>query len=94
MLLTEELPQFPAAVSAETLDGSPVIVTIEFDDADAVFTAAHLAGGTIERPIEEMFWEARHGHGGQGNQHNNSEQDEVEDHQEPVGLPAPGPRSP
>lgn len=43
------------AVSPETLGGSPVLLLLEVADVDAVFAQAVEAGGTVMRPVMDVF---------------------------------------
>jgi uncharacterized glyoxalase superfamily protein PhnB len=62
LLLSQEVPELDALAPA-TIGGSPVLLMIELDDAeiDAAAERAVAAGGSVERPVAEMFWGERYG---------------------------------
>jgi PhnB protein len=44
-----------------TLGGTPVVLALEVDDADAAFARAVAAGAQVRQPLADMFWGDRHG---------------------------------
>jgi PhnB protein len=44
-----------------TLGGTPVVLALEVDDADAAFARAVAAGAPVRQPLADMFWGDRHG---------------------------------
>ncbi|QGN33839.1 VOC family protein [Microlunatus sp. Gsoil 973] len=44
-----------------SIGGTPVVLSLEVDDADAVFARAIAAGATVRQPVSDMFWGDRHG---------------------------------
>jgi uncharacterized glyoxalase superfamily protein PhnB len=53
--------EMEGARSARALGGSPVWLTLEVADADAVFARAIRAGATVRMPLADMFWGSRYG---------------------------------
>ncbi|NJO42733.1 MAG: VOC family protein [Cyanobacteria bacterium CRU_2_1] len=55
--------EFPDAncLSPTTLNGSPVTIHLDVDDADAWFEQAVKAGATVTMPLEDAFWGDRYG---------------------------------
>ncbi len=47
--------------SPEKLGGTCVRITLEVDDADAVFARAVERGSVVRMPMKDMFWGARYG---------------------------------
>ena len=47
--------------SPEKLGGTCVRITLEVDDADAVFARAVERGSVVLMPMQDMFWGARYG---------------------------------
>jgi PhnB protein len=45
----------------QTLGGTSVRVTLQTDDADAVFVRGVARGARILMPVQDMFWGARYG---------------------------------
>jgi len=48
-------------VSPQSLGGTPVTVTFETDDVDAVWQRALAAGAEVVHPVMDAFWGDRHG---------------------------------
>ena len=44
-----------------TLGGTPVVLALEVNDADAAFARAVAAGAQVRQPLADMFWGDRHG---------------------------------
>jgi PhnB protein len=44
-----------------SLGGTPVRITMNVDDADAVVARAENAGASVIMPVQDMFWGARYG---------------------------------
>jgi uncharacterized glyoxalase superfamily protein PhnB len=60
IMLSDEFPE-RGALSAASLNGSPVSVFLYVPDADAVFASAVAAGATVQAPLMDMFWGDRWG---------------------------------
>lgn len=60
LLVSEEISEL-GAIGPHTLGGSPLLLLLEIDDVDTVADRATRAGGEIEMPVTEMFWEERYG---------------------------------
>jgi PhnB protein len=60
VLISEETPSLNA-LAPPTIGGSPVMLMIEVNNADALARRAVEAGATIEMPVDEMFWGERYG---------------------------------
>jgi PhnB protein len=44
-----------------SVGGTPVVLSLEVADADAVFAQAIAAGAAVRQPLGDMFWGDRHG---------------------------------
>jgi uncharacterized glyoxalase superfamily protein PhnB len=60
LLLSEETPSLKA-LAPTTIGGTPVLLTIETTDVDAVAERAVAAGAEVEIEVQEMFWGERYG---------------------------------
>jgi PhnB protein len=60
VMLVDEAPQH-GMPGPKSLNGSPVIIHLYVDDADAVAARAAAAGAKITMPVSEMFWGDRYG---------------------------------
>jgi PhnB protein len=60
IMLAEETPEW-GALSPTTLKGSPVILHLYVENADAAFERAVAAGATPVMPVADMFWGDRYG---------------------------------
>jgi uncharacterized glyoxalase superfamily protein PhnB len=60
VLLVDENPQW-GNLGPLSLKGSPVVIHLSVDDADALAARAVAAGAKITMPVSEMFWGARYG---------------------------------
>jgi uncharacterized glyoxalase superfamily protein PhnB len=60
LYLSEEFPEM-CNKSPQTLNGSPVTLHLQVDNADAWFDRAVHAGATVIMPLENMFWGDRYG---------------------------------
>jgi PhnB protein len=58
--IADEFPEM-GVLAPPTIGGTPVVLALEVDDADAVFARAIAAGATVRQPVAEMFWGDRHG---------------------------------
>jgi PhnB protein len=58
--LADEHPPY-GQVSPQTLGGTPILLSLEVDDADAVGEAMVKAGATVVIPIEDRFYGKREG---------------------------------
>ncbi len=55
--------EFPAmgVPGPGSIGGTPVVLALEVDDAEAVFAAAVAAGAEVRQPLHDAFWGDRHG---------------------------------
>jgi PhnB protein len=60
VMLADEFPGMGAR-SANTMGGSPVIVSVYVEDVDATFDRAVHAGATVVRALEDQFYGDRSG---------------------------------
>lgn len=60
LMLVDEAPECHA-VGPKALKGTPVIIHLYVEDADAVMQQAGAAGATITMPAADMFWGDRYG---------------------------------
>jgi len=60
IMLVDESPEF-GMLGPKALKGSPVIVHLYVEDADAFAARAAEAGARITMPVTEMFWGDRYG---------------------------------
>jgi PhnB protein len=60
LMLVDEAPQH-GMLGPKSLKGSPVIIHLYVNDADAVAARAAAAGAKITMPVSEMFWGDRYG---------------------------------
>ncbi|MFC7396168.1 VOC family protein [Chelatococcus sp. GCM10030263] len=55
VMLCDEYPDY-GALSPETIGGSPVVLHLYVEDADATVAKAEAAGATILKPVEDQFY--------------------------------------
>ena len=60
LLVSEEVAEL-GALGPESIGGSPVVLTLEFEDLDGAVARALERGAKVEMPVEEMFWGERYG---------------------------------
>ncbi len=60
-MITEEHPDYPAWLSAESRGGSPVHIYLYVEDVDAVFKHAISCGATELLPVQDQFYGDRSG---------------------------------
>ena len=60
LMLSDEYPEMNIK-SPQAIGGTPVVISIEVDDADAVFGRAVAAGATVVRPLADQFYGYRAG---------------------------------
>jgi PhnB protein len=60
IMLADEFPEMGIR-GPKAVGGTPVMISIYFEDADAVFDAAVAAGATAVRPVENQFYGDRTG---------------------------------
>ena len=60
IMLADEFPDY-GVVSAETLGGSPVRITLQVPDVDAMAARAIGAGAKVLRPVQDQFYGERSG---------------------------------
>jgi PhnB protein len=58
--LADEFPEM-GVLAPPSVGGTPVVLALAVDDADAVFARAIAAGGTVRQPVADTFWGERHG---------------------------------
>jgi PhnB protein len=58
--LADEFPEM-GVLAPPSVGGTPVVLALEVDNADAVFDQAIAAGGTVRQPVSDTFWGDRHG---------------------------------
>jgi PhnB protein len=58
--LADEFPEM-GVLAPPTIGGTPVVLALEVDDAEAVFARAVAAGAAVRQPLADMFWGDRHG---------------------------------
>jgi PhnB protein len=60
LYLADEFPEM-GVLAPPTIGGTPVVLALEVDDADAAFAQAVSAGARVRQPLADMFWGDRHG---------------------------------
>jgi|SRR5579863_4394340 len=60
VMLVDEMPQH-GSLGPGALKGSPVIIHLYVEDADAFVAKAAAAGAKITMPVTDMFWGDRYG---------------------------------
>ena len=60
VMLADEMPDM-GHLGPESLKGTPVSFLLYFDDVDAQFDRALVAGATVKRPVENQFYGDRSG---------------------------------
>jgi PhnB protein len=60
VMLNDEFPDF-GSVGPKALKGTPVVIHLYVEDADAFAARAVAAGATITMPVADMFWGDRYG---------------------------------
>ena len=58
--LADEFPEM-GVLAPPSIGGTPVVLSLEVSDADAVFAQAIAAGANVRQPLQDMFWGDRHG---------------------------------
>jgi len=58
--LADEFPEM-AVLAPPSIGGTAVVLSLEVDDAEAVFARAIAAGAEARQPVQEMFWGDLHG---------------------------------
>jgi PhnB protein len=58
--LADEFPEM-GVLAPPTIGGSPVVLTLDVADAEAVFAQAITAGAEVRQPLQDTFWGDRHG---------------------------------
>ncbi len=60
LFLVDEMPEH-GALGPQALNGTPVTLHLQVEDADAAFARAVQAGATVSMPLADMFWGDRYG---------------------------------
>jgi PhnB protein len=60
IMLNDEFPEW-GTFGPKALEGSPVIIHLYVEDADATFEQAVRAGAKVTMPLADMFWGDRYG---------------------------------
>jgi uncharacterized glyoxalase superfamily protein PhnB len=60
LMLNDEMPEW-GSFGPKHLKGSPVIIHLYVENADAAFEQAVRAGATVTMPLDDMFWGDRYG---------------------------------
>jgi PhnB protein len=58
--VADEFPEM-GVLAPPSVGGTPVVLSLEVADADAVFAQAIAAGAAVRQPVADMFWGDRHG---------------------------------
>ena len=58
--VADEFPEM-GVLAPPTIGGTPVVLSLEVADANAVFAQAVAAGAEVRQPLADMFWGDRHG---------------------------------
>jgi PhnB protein len=58
--VADEFPEM-GVLAPPTIGGTPVVLSLDVADADAVFAQAIAAGAEVRQPLGDMFWGDRHG---------------------------------
>jgi PhnB protein len=58
--LADEFPEM-GVLGPLTIGGTPVVLSLDVADAEAVFAQAVAAGATVRQPLQDMFWGDLHG---------------------------------
>lgn len=58
--LADEFPEM-GVLAPPSFGGTPVVLALEVDDAEAVFAQGVTAGAEVRQPLADMFWGDRHG---------------------------------
>ena len=58
--LADEFPEL-GVLAPPSIGGTPVVLSLETSDAEAVFAQAIAAGAGVRQPLQDMFWGDRHG---------------------------------
>lgn len=58
--LADEFPEM-GVLAPPSIGGTPTVLALAVEDADAVFAQAVAAGAEVRQPVADMFWGDRHG---------------------------------
>jgi PhnB protein len=58
--LADEFPEM-GVLAPPSIGGTPVVLALDVEDAEAAFAQALAAGAQVRQPLAEMFWGDRHG---------------------------------
>jgi PhnB protein len=63
LMLADDFPEYSngQARTPEVLGGSPVILALEVEDANAAWDKALAAGAKVRFPLQDQFWGERYG---------------------------------
>lgn len=57
--VADEFPEM-GVLAPPTIGGTPVVLSLEVSDAEAVFAQAIASGAVVRQPLQDMFWGDRH----------------------------------
>ena len=60
LAVADEFPEM-GVLAPPSIGGTPVVLRLEVDDAQAVFDRAVAAGAQVRQPLGDTFWGDRHG---------------------------------
>ena len=60
VMLSDEFVEL-GVVSPQTLEGSPVVLHLQFDDVESAWKRAVEAGAVVRQPLADQFWGERYG---------------------------------
>src|SRR4051795_8094991 len=58
--LADEFPEM-GVLAPPSIGGTPVVLALDVEDAEAVFAQATAAGAEARQPVSDTFWGDRHG---------------------------------
>ncbi len=58
--LADEFPEM-GVLAPPSVGGTPVVLSLEVEDADTAYARALAAGAQARQPLQDMFWGDRHG---------------------------------
>jgi PhnB protein len=63
LLLNDDFPEFMGGKRStpEAFGGSPIVLHLQVEDADAIYNQAVAAGAQVKMPLADQFWGDRYG---------------------------------